>query len=128
MNNMYIDLQFISERNNINALSEILKKEPSSYNEIGDKSKGGQILNFSQINFDLLYGQYEDTAELFSKFMILIKSVYSDLKEFLVEHNCNVSICIVIKDTENNLPCITLPRNAIRFLSELDADLDFDFI
>lgn len=124
---MYIDLQFSSSVKDVFEISQIINIKPSSYNNIGDKSKTGKILDFSQINFYLLENFYEDTNLLFDKFVLLLNPYLPCLRKYISDNKCDVHICVVIREDSDRYS-ISFSKEIISFLAQLNSSLDFDFI
>lgn len=112
-----IDLDKLEKVLNLNATEKTALKD--SYGEFHEKEAS-------------FYYRTEEMTEIYSddefeKFLFNLSKNLSPLPEIMNEYDGECSFCMVFTKTDN-APCISLSKEAINFLGQLNARFDVDFV
>ncbi|MBP5587767.1 MAG: DUF4279 domain-containing protein [Treponema sp.] len=123
---IYIDLQISSKTHNVN-LDGLLNLKGKMH-RIGDKSKTGIILDYSQWNYSFNTIQIHDINEVATAFFDEIDKVKDKLKSYIKETASDVVVYFVIKNYDNEYIHLDLSKDNITKFSEIEASISVDGI
>jgi hypothetical protein len=122
---MYIDFTICSEENKLIFLKELFPNSTLLMKD--DLLISGKKIPYNEFNitFELDFFYYID--DMIRSFKNFINNEKKFLCDFIQTNNLKSSLCIVIKKTDE-LPGISISNENLNFLTELNANIDIDFI
>ena len=122
---MYIDFTICSEENKLIFLKELFPNSTLLMKD--DLLISGKKIPYNEFNitFELDFFYYND--DMIRSFKNFINNEKKILCDFIQTNNLKSSLCIVIKKTDE-LPGISISNENLNFLTELNANIDIDFI
>lgn len=122
---IYIDFQITSETEDINL--DFIFQRKGSYHKIGDISKTGIVLNYSQYNIcfpEIETHSIDDYANDFFNYLDLEKKAL--LIDYIEKKECSVLVYFVVKNFENEYFNFDLSKENIKRFSEISASISVD--
>lgn len=122
---IYIDFQITSETEDINL--DFIFQRKGSYHKIGDISKTGIVLNYSQYNIcfpEIETHSIDDSANDFFNYLDLEKKAL--LIDYIEKKECSVLVYFVVKNFENEYFYFDLSKENIKRFSEISASISVD--
>lgn len=129
---MYIDFIIRSEKIDLSVLNKIIKIDPAYIDSMrllkkGDKIRTGYIMEYDEWSFYTKKCTVVFIDELLSAFRQSLGDNFFKLSSFIQDNRLKSYLCVVIEGAEpDNFPALSIPQDNIKFLYELNADLDFD--
>ncbi|MBQ9600401.1 MAG: DUF4279 domain-containing protein [Neisseriaceae bacterium] len=129
MTKMYMDFRLCSEKINFD-FSDLIHYGEIEKNNIGDiNSLTNNIIQccYWSCTTTERKSHYLDSDDILKDFYEEIKPNLEKIKERIKKLNLEVYICIVIeKEHEEDTYALTISKEMISFLNEINANLDFD--
>ena len=122
---MYIDFTVCSAENCLTFLKELFPN--SSLLMKGDLLKSGKKIPYNEFNIIFELSSFCYIDDMITSFRNFIKNKKNILCNFIQENKLKSSLCIVIKRTDE-LPGISISNENLFFLTELNANIDIDFV
>ena len=126
---MYLDFQLRSEKVNFD-FSDLIYYGEIKKNNIGDiNSLTNNIIPYCYWTCTTTErkSNYLDSDDILKDFYEKIKQNLEKIKERIKKLNLEVYICIVVeKEHEEDAYSLTISKEMISFLNEINANLDFD--
>lgn len=123
---IYIDLQISSKTHNVN-LDSIFNLKGKMH-RIGDKSKIGILLDYSQWNYSFNPIETHDINEVATAFFNEIYELKDKLNVYVNETASDVLVYFVIRNYDNEYIHLDLSKDNITKFSEIEASISVDGI
>jgi hypothetical protein len=122
----YAEINITSKKANLDCLDSMLSLSHSDYHEIGDFSKSGIKLDYSEWcykteSIDIFYSE-EITDLLCSR----LEPNLEQLITFVNSYDCEVIVYIVIDSIGEVLPSLCINRKLISILEKMKGTVAFD--
>lgn len=126
---MYIDFYARSEKVNFD-FSDLISCGNIDKNNIGDVNKRRNVIildcNWSCIT-EKKHDRYIDSNDLLREFFEKIQPNLEQIKERINRLNLDVGLCVVVeKECAEDDYSLTVSKEMIHFLNEINASLEFD--
>jgi hypothetical protein len=123
---VYCELTVKSKRNNIDELSNILSVQHSDKHHIGDKSKTGITLDYSQWSFCTSTIEVFDIEEISKQFLHIIQPHIKELEKYIIGNNCESEICFVVYEAGDSKPALCISKDIIKLANNINAVISID--
>ena len=123
---IYIDIQISSKTHDVN-LDGIFNLKGKMH-RIGDKSKTGIVLDYSQWDYSFNSMETHDINEVATAFFDEIGTVKDKLNAYIYETAADLLVYFVVRNYDNEYVHLDLSKENITKFSEIGASISIDGI
>jgi hypothetical protein len=122
-----VEFEISGDKFDPNALTELLGINPTETRKKGEPGRLKHIVNKHSIwLYSTRYKESNDVGTQLKDIFDIFKDKTAILKEIKNNYDVEMGICVVIKVENKEPPAMSFRRWFMKFLHEIDADVDFD--